>query len=265
VGLREALAGAGRGLQREADLARPAISMQRKVATWFLHQAQLFDELFRRLRHHFPLAEAGGIPIPPWEPLWDVVADSTSEDLIRIVESELPAAMRSGAAATAADIGIGTSFTLSNPRAVAYIEAVGARLVTQVNETTRGRIRDIVAEGAREGRAYSRVARSIIDEFERMAVPKPQRHIRNRAELIAVTELGEAYEESGAIVSRDLMSAGLSMEKYWSNIGDDRVTPACIANTAAGWIPESQPFPSGHHHPLRFPGCRCASLRRVAE
>ena len=261
--LSEAIQGTGKGLQREADLAKPIDAMRRQVQRFFLLQSQVTLEVFERLRSSFPLAEAEGVPPPPWEPLWEVVATETAGELEVISREYVPGAMTTGGTAAIADIGITATFDLANPRAVAYMEDAAAALVTRVNETTRSRLATIVTNGARAGTSYANIARNIVAEFEAMAIPKPQKHIRNRAELIAITELGNAYEESGAIVGRDLIRAGITVEKYWSNLGDNRVSEGCIANTAAGWIPEAMAFPSGHGAPLRFPGCRCGTIRRV--
>lgn len=263
--LSEAIQAAGRGLQREEDLATPVRSMRIRLQHFFRAQAEITVEVFASLREHFPLVEAEGGPEPPWEPLWDVVAEETAGELEIIAREAMPAAMETGAAATLADIGISAAFDLADPRAEAYLDENAAAMVTRVNETTRDRIGSVVRAGARAGTSYAKVAQSIVDEFAEMAILKPQRHIRNRAELIAVTELGQAYEESGSIVARQLTRAGIGIEKYWSTTGDDRVSAGCVANQAVGWIPETDLFPSGHSRPLRFPGCRCASLRRMTQ
>lgn len=140
-----------------------------------------------------------------------------------IARESLPAALETGAEATLADIGITATFDLAHPRAVTYLEEAAAALVTRVNETTRARIGEIVTTGAQAGTSYAKIARAIVDDFAEMAILKPQRHIRNRAELIAITELGQAYEESGSIVARDLTRSGIAIEKYWSTTGDNLV------------------------------------------
>jgi hypothetical protein len=92
-----------------------------------------------------------------------------------------------------------------------------------------------------------------------MAVGKPQQHIDSRAHLIAVTELGNAFEDGSLGAARRMAAMGLEMEKKWLTVGDQRVSEGCRTNQAAGWIPIDRPFPSGHDRPLRFPGCRCTA------
>lgn len=154
------------------------------------------------------------------------------------------------------------SFDLPNPRAAAYAEQHAAEMVTRIDSTTRTVIHDIIAQGTREGWSYDEIAKRITEQFAEFAAGKPQQHIDSRAHLVAVTEVGNAYEEGNLIVARGLQDAGLPMEKHWQTVGDARVSAGCRANEAAGWILLAEQFPSGHDRPLRFPGCRCTALYR---
>jgi len=77
---------------------------------------------------------------------------------------------------------------------------------------------------------------------------------------VIVQNCGEAYEEGNWEVAQDLLDAGFEVEKFWSTMGDNRVSAGCTENEAVGWILMNEPFPSGDMHPLRFPGCRCDCL-----
>ena len=92
----------------------------------------------------------------------------------------------------------------------------------------------------------------------------PQRHLRDRAELIAVTEIGQAYIDGQLDQAERLAARGARLEKSWLTVGDDRVSDGCRGNADQGWIPLAQAFSSGHTGPLRFPGCRCALQTRRA-
>lgn len=109
------------------------------------------------------------------------------------------------------------------------------------------------------------MAQAISDRFVEFAVGRPQEHVESRAHLVAVTEVGDAYEHGNEIVVNDLAAAGLRMEKKWDTIGDGRVSDGCRENEQAGWIPIDEEFPSGDMRPLRFPGCRCTALYRRAR
>lgn len=184
-------------------------------------------------------------------------------------QSAVESALLLGAEAAMADlgnIGLGIAFDLRNPRAVAYLRDKGAALVTQINETTRAEMRDLIVNMIEERASYDQIAREISRRWAEMAIPKPQGHIDSRAHLIAVTEVGNAYEAGNLAAVQDMASLGLAMEKSWLTVGDDRVSDGCAENEGAGWIPLDEPFPSGDQAPLRFPGCRCTALyRRVGS
>jgi hypothetical protein len=156
----------------------------------------------------------------------------------------------------------GISFSLSNPRATAYLVQHGAELIDGIDETTRAAIHDILVQGSQQGWSYDKVAKAIRGQFEEFGAPTPYKHLRTRAHLIAVNEQGHACEESNLMQARELQSRGLPMEKLWVTVGDEGVSDGCARNAAAGWIPLERPFPSGHMRPLRYEGCRCAAHYR---
>jgi uncharacterized protein with gpF-like domain len=156
----------------------------------------------------------------------------------------------------------GISFSLSNPRAISYLEKHGAEQIAGIDETTRVAIRDILVQGMKDGWSYDKVAKAIRERFKQFGARTPYKHLRTRAHLIAVSETGNAYEEASFQAAMQMAEEGLAMEKMWMNAGDGLVSEGCLANTAVGWIPIDQPFPSGHMRPLRYEACRCAALYR---
>ncbi len=250
-------------------VVRPAERrLKRAMSKAFVKQGREFLEDFDSLRSHF--AEAMTLTTPPlpedeWGPLFDQAAAETMDDFVEPIQDAIETAMPAGAATAGRELGIEAAFNLKNPRAVAYIEQHGAELVRGINETTREGLRTLLRIAADEGWSYDKTARMIKREFEGFAGLKPQLHIKDRATLVAVTEVGNAYEEGSSIVVRDLADAGLRMEKRWLNVGDSRVSDGCRENSAAGWIPFDDAFPSGHAQPLRFPGCRCTTQHRRAR
>ena len=203
-----------------------------------------------------------------WLEVWDQVAAETMDLLLEPVQAAAAAGLTEGATALAKQLEIDTGFDLTNPRAVDYLAEHGADLIRGINDTTRERIREIVRQGAEEGASYTEVANRIGAEFKAFAGPSNIIDIllnsvkRSRAELVAITELGNAYEAGNRIVIDDLTAGGLEMEKQWWTVHDDRVSDGCQENQDAGWIPAADAFPSGHQQPLRFPGCRCTCLYR---
>nr|DAT19233.1 MAG TPA: minor capsid protein [Caudoviricetes sp.] len=155
--------------------------------------------------------------------------------------------------------------SLPNLRARAYAKKHAAEAVTQINDVTRKEIARIVSDGVKSGSSYNDIAKAIKSKFEEFAVPAPQKHIPNRAVLVAVTELANAYCEGNAQVGDYLQSNGVKMMKAWQTLEDDRVSDGCKENEQAGWIPIDKEFPSGHMHPPRFPGCRCDFLQEILD
>lgn len=155
--------------------------------------------------------------------------------------------------------------SLPNLRAQAYAKKHAAEAVTQINDTTRKEIARIVSDGVKSGASYNDIAKMIKAKFEEFAVPMPQKHIPNRAVLVAVTELANAYCEGNAQVGDYLQSNGVKMMKAWQTLEDSRVSDGCKENENVGWIPIDKEFPSGHMHPPRFPGCRCDFLQDILD
>lgn len=155
--------------------------------------------------------------------------------------------------------------SLPNLRARAYAKKHAAEAVTQINDVTRKEIARIVNDGVKSGSSYNDIAKAIKSKFEEFAVPSPQKHIPNRAVLVAVTELANAYCEGNAQVGDYLQSNGVKMMKAWQTLEDDRVSDGCKENEQAGWIPIDKEFPSGHMHPPRFPGCRCDFMQEILD
>lgn len=155
--------------------------------------------------------------------------------------------------------------SLPNYRAQEYAKKHAAEAVTQINDTTRKEIAKIVSDGVKNGTSYNDIAKAIKTKFEEFAVPKPQQHIPNRAVLVAVTELANAYCAGNMQVGNFLQDSGLKMMKAWQTLEDNRVSEGCRHNEAQGWIPLDKEFGSGHDHPPRFPGCRCDFLQEMYD
>lgn len=159
--------------------------------------------------------------------------------------------------------GFKISFDEFDEKAYSRLQNVAAEKITRINNETRKQIHGILADGFEQKKTYSQIAQDIKDRFHEFAAPAPQQHIRNRAELVSVTEIRDAYETSKDEVSRTLEDRGLELEKRWNNMGDDRVSDGCRENSSAGWIDNRAAFPSGDQYSPRFPGCRCSVTRRV--
>jgi len=236
----------------KAKLAR---KLKRKIARTFTEQGRLVLRGFAKQRAK--LFEAA-LPIPT---LYDWVLDALQ---LATFDANLTESARSallaGATTMVKAFG-GQAFNLGNPRAVEYLRGVPNRSKS-IDDATFGSIRTLLTDGIAEGRSYSSLARDIRRQFDGFAGKLPQAHIRDRAELIAVTEIGDAYNQGVLIQAEGMQERGMEMEKYWATVGDDRVSDGCADNEAADWIDIDEDFPSGDDAPLRFPGCRCSLLTR---
>ncbi|MDT0435612.1 MULTISPECIES: phage minor head protein [Streptomyces] len=76
------------------------------------------------------------------------------------------------------------------------------------------------------------------------------------AERVAVTEIARAVSAA----SLNTYRANGVRQKSWFTAVDERVCPVCMNNEAAGAIPLSQQFPSGHGIPPGHPSCRCVLM-----
>ncbi len=132
-------------------------------------------------------------------------------------------------------------------QAIDYAGKHCAKLVTEMDETTKSRLRDIISRSIEEKRGVEGLARDIRKEFEDMS--------RYRSKSIAQTETSDALEEAFMTRGRDLGIDG----KEWVTAGDESVCDICGGNEEDGVIPFEAAFSSGHIRPPGHPGnCRCA-------
>lgn len=200
--------------------------------------------------------------VPGWEADWSAVEIDSFAAMEGALDKAALAALRAGGRDQAAVLDLVIAFDLKNPRAVAYLRRAGAERVARINQTTRETIRSILIGGIEQGASYDRIARAIRSLGPSFLEPRPQRHIRDRAMLIAVTEAGIAYEAGKRVVTDDLVAGGLALEKSWLIVGDERTCPICQGNAQAGWIAYVDAFPSGHSGAIGHPACRCTTQHR---
>ena len=163
-------------------------------------------------------------------------------------------------------IGMDTSFDRYDVGAYQALEQTAAQRVTGINEVTRDRIKKIILDGYEQKKTYAQIAQEIKAEFEEFARPAPQRHVRNRAELVAITEMRDAHETSQYRQAREFIDKGYEMEKSWLTTKDERVCEICGGNSLAKWIGAEDFFPYGN--PPAFiapahPACRCRTVYRI--
>lgn len=191
---------------------------------------------------------------------------------IEVIQRELSGQIRE--AARPREMGMGISFDGFNQAAYEHLEEHAGDRISKIDDTTRNDIRKIITDGFKgelqddgttKYKSYQQIARDIKDRFGEFSELVPQGHIRDRAELIAVTELRDAYETSKQQVRDGLKDQGWDTLKKWQTMGDDKVSDGCETNSMADWIDNREAFPSGHMSPPRFPGCRCHTSTKLGD
>ena len=167
-----------------ADATRKA---ETALAAAFRKQGKILLDALPALKGRFAEALREGTA-EDFEPLFDRAELATLD----VVEEPLKELMREGLAKGArvgiADLKTTIAFDLAHPTAVAYVEDYGADLVRGINDTTRTRVRAIMARAVEEGWSYNATAKELTELYQGFAVGKPQLHIDSRAHLIAVQE-----------------------------------------------------------------------------
>lgn len=131
-----------------------------------------------------------------------------------------------------------------------------ARKVTNVNATTKDKIRKAIEDGITGDFSINEIAYGNTDQTYKGIAGVFAEAIGYRAELIARTETIGAYSEASYETYKDL---GVE-SKEWITAGDDRVSDACLINEGEGAIGVDEVFADGSMYPPAHPNCRCSIL-----
>lgn len=251
---------------RKQRAARPLEAKIKAAArkTWTVQQRRVVAVLSKRRRQFTPTKLQEALAVDDFDADLAAALAASSRILEVELERQWPRAMTAGARSAATDLQVRLSFDLADERAIAWLESAAADRVAGINAETRSQIRTILTAASDEGWSYGRAAKAVEQRFAAFRTVAPQGHIRSRAELVAVTEVGDAYEAGRAMAIDDLVAAGVDVEKAWLAVGDEKVCAICGPNARAGWIDSEKAFPSGHDRPLGHPGCRCDMSLRPA-
>jgi hypothetical protein len=183
-------------------------------------------------------------------------------ELVIVIDVTTAGAFDAGAAHTLAEFNIAGAFDIHLPDAVDYLAQHGAQQVAAIDDVTRARLRRLLVDAVEHNWSYAKTARQITAMFDGFGGLSPLGHIRTRAELVSVTEIGQAYEHGGRVMADRIAATGMRLQKHWITAASD-VCPICTDAAAQGWIADSDPFTNGFDGPLGHPGCRCALGRRT--
>lgn len=260
-------------VQRQRTIRKQETKLSVTFAKLFREQSAAFIPALMR---HWSLAESiylvtiNDIPLiedASLDHVFDLSTNDVTDRYEEIAQRQLEVVYTLGSSDTTALLKLGLSFDIDSSLAQAYLSNYGVSLLAELNVTTKDRIKELVTSGVRDGLSYEKIAKNIKSEFSDYAkLPKyGPKHIRSRAQLVAVTEVGNAYQAASLASVRNAMAYGLKFEKKWSTTGDSRVSDGCQANSDQGWIDIDDSFASGDDRPLRFPGCRCSLLMRKKD
>jgi hypothetical protein len=260
------LSSAAIGLRKRREKAALARKHQKKVAAFFRRQKALtldalgrqeylFHESYRRLSE-----ETTELTAAQWQRIWEEIARQSTPDLQEAIAAAEADGLIYGAEQLKRSLPFDakTTFNLANPRAVAWFQQNGGSIekIAGIQRTTGDQIKTIITKAIDEGWSYNQTAKEISEKFDGFS--------RDRAQLIAVNETAQAYEEGNMLFAQSLKDDGITMVKKWMNSGDDKVSDGCLENTADGFIPIDQYHSSVHQQPPRFPGCRCWEIYEQA-
>jgi hypothetical protein len=244
--------------KREKQIA----TARRRFAAWFRRQGEVLLPLVAKVESKWPVVQESVSTEIRQQVLsaLDQMHVKTHKVGVAAFEATLFDAVTMARATGVQYLGVGTSFSLKHPDAVSWAQEHAGARISAVEDATKSEIHDMIVRGLDEGKSYSEVAREIKGRFNEFAVGVPQKHIASRAELVAVTEYGQAYEEGGRSLIDDLRAVGLDMEKMWNAMGD--YCDVCEENMSQGWIDSEEAHASGHMHPLAHPACKCNETYR---
>jgi len=140
----------------------------------------------------------------------------------------------------------------TSPDLDTYIEHTLRPSIDGIHTFTRDRIHHIVASDLAAGIALTLIAAEVAAQRDAGVFS-----------LARATGIGWYESDNGFLDGRrsavraHAARIGRALEKRWVTAGDQRVEAVCEANEAAGFLPDGQPYPSGHMGPLAHSHCRC--------
>lgn len=151
-----------------------------------------------------------------------------------------------------------TIFGRPDKEAIAFMSDRSASLVSGMDDTTLGRLRDGLALARQDGLSSEKTAELLKSVLPQLDASTALRHLESRAHLIAVTEMSTAYNAGNEEAVERLTSLGAAFVKEWIAVGDDGTCDICSENEDAGEIGVDDLFPGSETTTAPgHPGCRC--------
>lgn len=258
-----ALSEALRAAEKERKTKRWERAAAVVLRTMFAKQEAIYLDLIVQALRQAQLAEADTPDLPiDWERLMADVALGSAPAAVQNLTPALLSATEQGGKDVMSELGVSYGFNVPNALAYTAARLYAANLVTRVNTTTRERLQATVEDGMRAGKGVQGISADIRKLGKAFRVPKPQKHIRDRADLIAATELAFAYERGGWAANQQLQRAGYVLEKRVLAVNDARTDQLCAGYARQGWVKDDVVYGRNSLHPPFHPACRCALTYR---
>lgn len=179
----------------------------------------------------------------------------------RTFEDSVAAAVIDGASLSSAP-GLRVGFNVKSDPVAEYLRTrSAAKMGADVDATTKEKLRDLLSTAYDEQWTRPKLVKQVKALYTGFTAKTPQRYIGSRAELIALTELGNAMSYGTLEGAKQLQSQGVTMEKRWGL--SSSACPICQENAGQDWIGIDKSFASGVQAPLQHPGCRCSLMTRA--
>jgi len=160
----------------------------------------------------------------------------------------------------------GIAFDIKNPKATQFLEQKTlweySDALGNIDGTTKKGIQKILVEAHDSGASYTETAKKIQSQGRAGVFS------RARGQMIAVREIGVAYEEGRDQVVQEFRQKYPVRQvlKKWQTVNDSRVTATHKTNQAMGWIDYSMLFDGtgdAHAPGSDNPRCRCFTKTKI--
>jgi len=154
------------------------------------------------------------------------------------------------------------NWELRNDPAAKYLESVvqihtSSKILWSIWKTTYDRVLSLIKEWVNTWLSYTEIAKQ-------MTILDPVVFSKYRAKMIAVAELGTAYEQGKYLPMKDLKDSWEIVLKKWQTVNDEKVRPEHAQNQSDWYIDLDIPFSwTWTKIAPVWVNCRCALIYKV--
>lgn len=198
----------------------------------------------------------------------ELTLDWQAEEMLLTAQiGELLGQIVQGALEATAVAGVGVSWEIFDQEAAALAQKYGYELIKQITDSTRQQLGKLISRWIETDADFE----DLVADVRRLIPENPFPNVRDRARLIAATEVTRIYADARAA---NFTAAGLKQWR-WRTAMDELVCPICrplgLANNGEGQVgtiaggfqvPDAELIVS---RPPAHPGCRCWTVEVTNE